>query len=251
MVTSTVPRTQLSPEQKDRMFYIMSLYYSGVDRSQFESDLSEKQDVILLLDKDKVIQGFSTILVKKVKTPALSYIAIYSGDTVLTQEYWGQGDLAFAFGKYLIATRIKNPRQEIYWFLISKGYKTYLLMTNNFLEHWPRYEKGTPKDIKSLMDDFYTERFFEKYNPKTGIMVPDKSKSQAIKHAVADIDAEVLKKPRVHFFNQNNPGWVDGEELCCVARVTMHVPFFYFFKFCRKKLLSLIRPTKKIRRSLI
>ena len=40
-----------------------------------------------------------------------------------------------------------------------------------------------------------------------------------LKPGVADLTAERLRDPHVHFFAERNPGHVLGEELCCLARL--------------------------------
>ena len=62
----------------------------------------------------------------------------------LNKQFWGSPALGIQFLIYLWKLKIKSITRPVYWFLISKGYKTYLLMANNFSEHYPRFEKSTP-----------------------------------------------------------------------------------------------------------
>jgi hypothetical protein len=39
--------------------------------------------------------------------------------------------------KLIIKLRVKYPFNEFYWLLISKGYKTYLLLANNYYVYYP------------------------------------------------------------------------------------------------------------------
>jgi len=43
-----------------------------------------------------------------------------------------------AFAKHLLLAKIRTPGRRVYWFLISKGYKTYLLLARTFLGFLPR-----------------------------------------------------------------------------------------------------------------
>lgn len=242
MRTQIVSQASLNTSQRNRMYNIMCQYYTGVNEHQFHLDLNEKQDVILMLDRQNNIQGFSTLLTKKQSVDGKKFIAIYSGDTVLAREYWGNGALALAFGRYLVKMRLKYFFTPTYWFLISKGYKTYLLMTNNFPEHWPRYDKPTKPQKKKIMDSFYTQLFGPNYFPETGIMIPESSKVQTVKVSVADIDNSLMLNPKIKFFAEQNPLWAQGQELCCVARVSLLVPVKYVVKYVtkhvRKKVVS-------------
>ena len=117
-----------------------------------------------------------------------------------------------------------------YWFLISKGYKTYLLMTNNFPIHFPCFERGTPDKIQKLMDSFYLTRYPENYDPRTGLICVPQGKV-SLKIEVADIDQCMQdRQPRIKFFVEKNPNWRDGIELACIARVDLTIPIRFALK---------------------
>jgi hypothetical protein len=209
-------------------------YYDDTPFEAFETDLLEKNQVILLLDEQNRIQGFSTILQSKLKINGIESIALFSGDTVLEREFWGNGALATAFGHYLTWVKIRNPFTEVYWFLISKGYKTYLLMANNFPNHFPRHNLATPTYYLELMRSFYGNRFGEAYEPLTGLIRPQSKNSSHLKNTVAEITEEGLLNPKIAYFAQCNPNWKSGVELACIAKVNLWIPIRYFLKRMRK-----------------
>jgi hypothetical protein len=239
MKTKIIPVPQLQNPQIARMFEIMTGYYDNMKEENFRRDLQEKEDVILLLSPDGGIQGFSTILHKEMNIDGEKMIALYSGDTVLDKKYWGNGALGLAFGRYLLRTKMKNPFRRVYWFLISKGYKTYLLMTNNFYIHYPRYNKSTPALEQKIMDTFYGERFANQYSAAEGLIHFESVKSSPLKYSVADITADLMQNPKIAYFARKNPGWNQGVELACVAKVTIWVPVFYVVKRIYKKAVKL------------
>lgn len=224
------------------MFNIMSLYYSPVDRDQFEKDLREKTKIILLLGPQSEILGFSTILVQELLVLGRKILAIYSGDTVLDRDHWGNGALGRAFGRFLLQTKLKNPWVPCYWFLISKGYKTYLLMANNFPKHFPRFECPTPPFERAAMDQFYGSKFGASYISEKNWILPQ-GNSYALRVSVADIDYGLLKIPRISFFVERNPQWQKGYELTCIAHVSLWVPFRYFLKRTIKRFST--KPAKE------
>ena len=57
---------------------------------------------------------------------------------ILERRFWGYGGLQMAFAKHLLLAKIRTPGRRVYWFLISKGYKTYLLLARTFLGFLPR-----------------------------------------------------------------------------------------------------------------
>jgi hypothetical protein len=227
---------QLTSVQTERMYAVFSKYYFHHTREQFLKDLAEKDHVILLLDSQlKTIQGFSTILRVPLEKYGVRGVGFYSGDTVLEKDYWGSGTLGIAFLMHLWQEKIKSPFQPVYWFLISKGYKTYLLMANNFRHCYPRVEESTPAPLKKLMDDFYSDRFKADYSAGEGV-IHFQDETCCLKEDVASVTQELLKNPRIAFFAEKNPNWNRGHELCCLAEMTVWMPLKYFVK---KKLLRL------------
>ncbi len=230
--TDSLTQTDIS-----QMHHLFCSYYENHSRERFQQDLFEKNHVILLRDnKSQKIQGFSTLLRVKIATARGAATGVFSGDTVVAKEYWGSAALGLAFLKYLWFEKIKNPMQPLYWFLISKGFKTYLLMANNFSRHYPRYESSTPEHYQQIMDEFYSEKFGSAYDAKSGLIVPDGPSCQ-LKGEVAPITPEISRLPRVAFFASRNKRWSEGVELVCMAEMNMLMPLKYGIKKLWKKVL--------------
>ena len=228
-LTARVVRPQsLTASERARLYSILERYYDAVSREQFDRDLDAKHAIILLRDESsRELQGFSTLLKTELRTERGSALGIFSGDTIIEKAYWGQKALGVAFLKYLWRQKLRNPFRPVYWLLISKGYKTYLLMANNFAEHYPRFESETPPPIKKILDAFYETLYPGKYEPTSGRIRFDRCEGK-LKQGVADIDPFLLERnPRVAFFAQANPGWSEGDELACLARMTYLMPFKY------------------------
>src|SRR5271154_3549863 len=80
----------LTPGERERMYGLLATYFLGTSREQFESDLAEKEAVILLRDvKDGQIQGFSTLMRITTTIDECEVVAFFSGDTIVAQEFWG------------------------------------------------------------------------------------------------------------------------------------------------------------------
>ena len=228
----TLPVSQISAPQRDRMYAILEKYYEHVSREQFDFDLNAKDSVILLLDSGtNQIQGFSTLKSMRIARPGSRPVrAIYSGDTVVEREYWGQKVLGVEFLRYLWLQKLKRPFEPLYWFLISKGYKTYLLMANNFKTHYPRFEMQTPTSMQTLLNQVATSYFGAHYSPTDGLIRFQKSMGQ-LKGGVADITQKELEQnARIRYFAERNPEWKQGTELACLAEMTFLLPIEYACK---------------------
>jgi hypothetical protein len=221
---------QLSQLDIFRMHQIFAKYYDGHPFAQFQNDLAEKDHVILLRDVEQGrIKGFSTLMKVEIQTERGTVRGFYSGDTVLEKEYWGSPALGLEFLRFLWIERLKNPFRPLYWFLISKGYKTYLLMANNFSTHYPRFELKTPDYFQSIMNSFYEKKFNGLYDRESG-RVQTAGTACRLKEQVAEVTPEMQRLERVAFFQKVNPDWRSGVELACLAEMTIWMPFKYAFK---------------------
>jgi hypothetical protein len=230
-----VPVGTLTATDHAQMFAVFGQYYENVAFDRFLGDLTHKDDVILLVDRDEHIQGFSTMKNLDVEVDGERIFGLFSGDTVVAREHWGQRVLGRAFLRYLFVQSAKRPLSPFYWFLISKGYKTYLLMANNFPEHFPRFERAMSPRDKAVLDTFGRAMYPNEYDAATGLIAFDKSHGN-LRHGVAAITRELREmNPRVAFFAEKNPTWADGTELACIAKMTWTMPLRYALKARVKK----------------
>jgi hypothetical protein len=219
LVGAVEPVAGLSPADRQALWALFAGYYADVTPALFERDLLKKQDLIVLRDGgDRSLRGFSTIEVYERSIDAAPFVAVFTGDTIVEEAYWGQNALQRTFFGYLVKLKLRHPFTPVHWFLISKGYKTYLLLARNLPDHYPRHDRPTPKREQAILDVLCRDKFGDAYHPEDGVLrfsVPQ----GRLKDGVAPIDAELLALPDVRFFVQRNPGHAKGEELCCLGTV--------------------------------
>lgn len=228
---SVVRRSSISSADCDAMFGVFERYYQGATRQQFEADLDEK-DWIILLRAGNSIRGFSTLLTRRLQMDGKNVVCVFSGDTVLEKEHWGDPALGKAFLRHLLRVCLENPRHQVYWMLISKGYKTYLLMARNFSDCWPYPGRATPSFEQNVMNIFYQAKFGERYDSKCGrILCGDGEDACRVGQDIAPISQEMRRRNfLIDAFAAFNPRWERGEELACIARMTLSMPLRYGLK---------------------
>ncbi len=234
MTGRVVPIARVSETQRRQMYAVFERYYEAVDFETFERDLASKDYVILLFDGGGTIGGFSTMKHLELHRDGKLHRGLFSGDTVVAEEFWGQRVLGRLFLRHLLLQKLKRPLEPYWWFLISKGYKTYLLMANNFAEHYPRFEGQTSAEAQALLDGFAATLYPNDYRRERGTIEFDQSHGQ-LKRGIAGITSEMLGNPRIQFFQERNPGWSQGHELACIARMTLAMPAYYAAKAVIKK----------------
>lgn len=248
LISQTVKVELLEQQHINRMYEVFQKYYSNTTFEKFKIDLLQKTVVFLLLDKEtKVIQGFSTLVELSVTVDGNDYRAAFSGDTIVEKKYWGQGVLGVAFLKYLFMQKMKQPLKPYYWFLISKGFKTYLLMANNFSNHYPRYEQATPIKEKKIIDQLGIKLYGDHYNSELGIIeFNTEDNKDSLRDDVAPITVDMLKNQRISYFIKKNPEWAKGDELACLAEMSLLMPLYYQMKTIFKSVAKLKGKKKSV-----
>jgi hypothetical protein len=217
----TTAVASLDTSTRAAAFTLFRATYENACRERFEHDLAEKQHIILLYDSaTNALKGFSTVLVREIDTPSGSATVVFSGDTVIDREYWGQKQLQLAFARLLVTLKLRAPWRPIYWFLVSKGYRTYLLLANSFPLSVPRVGVADDVTLRSVLDDLATERFGEQYDRERGV-VRYATPHERVREGVAPVTNAALKNPHVRFFVELNREHADGVELACLADVRL------------------------------
>ncbi len=233
----TIRVASLKPHQIEEMFKLFEIFYENVSFERFRSDLLQKSRVIIMIDKNKSIQGFSTLYDFDLTHEGTKFRILFSGDTIIAPDFWGTSVLTMEFLKNIILLKLKYFNRPVWWFLISKGYKTYLLLANNFINYYPRYDLDTPANyqdlLKKLSDKFYPNKF----NSISGVIEFAPREHEYLKESIAPITEELMNKfPKIKFFNEKNPNWKVGHELACIGRVDLALAFVHPFKILNKSL---------------
>jgi hypothetical protein len=220
--TGQLVRTaDITPGQREEMFALMESYYEGVERTTFDADLDEKDWVIQIIDGEtNRLKGFSTQLLLQVQVAGRAVYALFSGDTIVDSDARGERSLFQVSGWFVRSLLSSHPGTDLYWFLISKGYKTYRFLPLFFHEFYPRYDAPTPARFAALIDALAAYKFPTGYDRALGI-VKAGPRSCRLRPGMADITADRLRDPHIRFFSRRNPRHALGDELCCIAPLTL------------------------------
>lgn len=231
---ATVRRADLDRPTVDAMWALFERYYEDVRRDVFERDLSRKDLVITCRDSgDGSLQGFSTAQVLERTVQGRPIVALYSGDTVIERAYWGQSALQWEFVLLLVKLKARHPLMPVYWFLLSKGYRTYLLMSRNFPIYWPHPARPTPPFEAAVIDALAAEKFGASWRPALGTVRIEPCPGR-LRGEVAPISEALLRQDDIRFFTEKNPRHAEGEELCCLAPLGAEMVRFFTAKRARK-----------------
>jgi hypothetical protein len=212
------PLAELSTSRRDEMYTLFARHYDGVSLGQFEDDLAEKQWVIEVVDAASgALRGFSTQLVLHVPVGERTVRPLFSGDTIIDREYWGDPALSHAWGHLALSLIDAHRGDPLYWYLISKGYRTYRFLPVFFHEFYPRHGVSTPRVLQEVLHAMGRWKFGVAYDAATGIVRP--REGCPLRGDLGETSSR-LHDPHVRFFLEKNPDHVVGHELCCLAPLT-------------------------------
>jgi hypothetical protein len=201
------------------MYDLFSRHYDCVSREKFLTDLAEKDCVLFLQSANGAICGFSTQKVLRTAISGMPIRAVFSGDTIVDRTYWGSQELGRCWCHYVSSVFAEEPDVPFYWFLISKGYRTYLYLPLFFERFYPNYQTATPEFEQLVLDTLAGAKFADSYHPERGVIEFPHSEGQLKPH-LAQIPARRSAHPHVQFFLQRNPGFGVGHELACLAEIS-------------------------------
>ena len=208
---------KLSQENIKTMYSLMDEFYDDMTFSAFIKDLAEKDYCILLFDESGSVKGFSTQKIMSVKVQNEDIYGVFSGDTIIHKDYWGSLELYKVFSQYFFEYGRKY--KEFYWFLISKGYKTYKILPVFFNCFYPNVKEETPDYEQSIMHAFGSMKFPNEYDAKSGVIRYTGIKDK-LKAGIADITEKQKKDKNVDFFLKANPDFLKGNDLVCLTKLS-------------------------------
>ncbi|MFZ5723188.1 MAG: hypothetical protein ACOY33_05950 [Pseudomonadota bacterium] len=226
-----------------RMYEIFSRYYVNAPLETFLADLNRKSGVFLVRRKrDNEVVGFSTVHRFGMKVAGRQCIGVFSGDTLIERAYWGSRALQLAFARYVFRIRMQNPLTPVFWCLISKGYKTYLLLANNYPRYFPHPE-GQHEQLAEVVREYCGQLFPGRLDPSRMVLDFGADAQRLNENTAPITDSARQKYPKIAFFEQRNPDWQRGTELPCVGMLG----WSDFWQFARQ---TLVRKMLRRRRDL-
>ncbi len=206
ITSAVINRTALTERDGAEMFELFETMYENVSRPRFHADLAEKDWVVLLRENDR-IAGFSTA--RRIDVAGTK--ALFSGDTIVAREHWDSLELPRAWGRFVIGMA------PVWWFLISKGVRTYLYLPLYFNEFWPRHDAPTPPDAQRRLDSFARSKYPDDYRDG---LISFREPHGNLRPEFAAIPAHRESDPHARFFIERNPDYRRGTELACLAEIS-------------------------------
>lgn len=214
-----VKAARITDLEKEEMFALISTYFSNVAHQRFMGDMAEKDWVIVMREKGGKLCGFSTVEVLRERVDDREVVYVYSGDTIVEPQYWQSNLLAPAFGFFMLRMIGEHDGLPVYWFLITKGYRTYRFLPVYFRKFFPTYREEIPGEYDRLLKYICRKKFADYYDPESGIISFNGSKDH-LNEEMCRVPQEKRRNPHVKYFLERNPYYYRGDELACIADIS-------------------------------
>ncbi|MDO8511932.1 MAG: hypothetical protein Q7S57_01560 [bacterium] len=210
----------LTVQETERMFWLLTRVFLGVDKEVFAHDLREKE-VVMLLRRDLPngeIVGFSTLMVLDLQVFGRSVMGVFSGDTVVVDACRCSAGFGVEIMRYFVHVLESHPAREVYYILMSKGWRTYRVLPFFFRHFLPRPDGEDQAQDLVVRDAFGLLKYPEEYDPGSGRVLFSRETQRLVP---GSIDAEPPQKLDTYtrFFFEKNPTYLTGTELVCVAPI--------------------------------
>ncbi len=213
-----IARAQLGAGLAHELQALHARHFEG-DAQQFERDLAEKNWVVVVEDERGRVAGFSTLLVERLERPEGALTLVSSGDTIMAREAWNSPILSRTWIDAVLRLHALHGAGRLLWLLLVSGYRTYRFLPVFLREFYPRFDRPTPAPVLRELQTLAHRRFGACYDAQAGLVrFP---RPGALRAELCEVPAERRRDPHVEFFLTANPGHARGDELVCLAELSL------------------------------
>lgn len=202
----------------DEIWNFYSQHIRFADQSLWRKFLFDSDEIFIVRDRNNCIQGCGTLSHHVVRWKKRRYGILYTGITAYHPEFRGKNLTQKIGFRSFLRFKFKNLFLPTYWLFFSGTYKSYLLLSRNFYEFWPRKNAYFPEREKHLIQDLMQNRFHQDWNSETGVLYGQRQLSFSEGSNPTHIPAG---DANVDFFRKQNPGVDQGDALICIAPLSL------------------------------
>jgi len=202
------PVADLAAADRAAMATLLQRHFLGVTPEQFAADLAGKTHVLRLFDGASLV-GFSTLAYARTDDAGEAIGVVHSGDTIVDPSAWHAAVLAPAWIAAVHA--LHGGRGALWWLLICSGVRTWRFLPTCCRDFVPRPD-GDPI-LLARRDRLAHERYGAAFiDGIVRLAAP-----QRLREGIATVPAHLATDALCAYFLSANPGWREGDELCCLA----------------------------------
>jgi hypothetical protein len=200
------------------MFELIDHHYLNVTPARFEADLDEKDWVIVIEDDVGTLQGFTTFRMLSGEWEGEPIAAVYSGDTLFSPNYMGERGWLSVWGRHVFEMGRSLPVRDLYWVFLAASHRAYQFLPGFFEEFYPHPERPTPASMSRILEIFIRQKYDDPFDPTQGLLtLRSPTPYRYPDHVAAQVPGD---DPFARFFLQKNPGYLAGDLLACITKLS-------------------------------
>lgn len=228
IVSSLEPVWSCTPKTKQECFELLSRHFACVTWSQFNTDFHEKQ-YVAVLRKDGRLVGFSTMVTIPIVTAGgRTFYVAFSGDTAIEFEARNSLGFGITLSSFFRENISIYGDGEVWYALISKGWRTYKAMEFMFHSFVPHPAREMTILEREIVTTFGKKKYPSRLNEEA-LILRGLHGDQKLKEGSPDLEVPMTELGT--FFKKSNPNFAQGDELICLARLS-YDNFTERFKRC-------------------
>ena len=209
----------INDKQRQRMFELMVDSYNKVKEDNFLIDLNKKNWAGIISDEDELVQGFTTFAINPGGSGTDSYHVLFSGDTIIAHEYWGSQVMMKGWCRAVGSIIAADPHKKWYWYLLSKGHRTYMYLPLFFEKYYPNPDSEDDNlSLQRIAAAISPKIFGDDWKPNEGIIRFEHSQGE-LKPEWVSATFQKKGSKYAQYFLERNPHFHQGEELVCIAPI--------------------------------
>ncbi len=217
--------------------------FAAQDRAGWQRRLVTSHRVLRWFTVHNQLAACAVVHILEVPWQGRVHALFYTGSTAIDPRWRGHNLIQRAGLQTFVHYRLTHPTTPTYWLFVAATIKSYLLMTRNLAECWPRRAAKWPQREAALVDAAMQQMGFDEWwSAQTGIL----SAGPLYREGQVSSGHADLRDPDIAFYAEMNPGQDQGDGLVCLAPLSLRNWSAIVAKMARRGLGRRRRPSGQV-----
>jgi len=207
------PVSRMTGLELDALWTVYSSFFY-TERASFDEAVRRAGEVLRYRDAaDGRLCGMALLSAHAASHEGRAFRVLSTSAVCLEPAYRGLNAVQRSGLFRLALERVRHPFSNVYWYFDTFSYKSYLLLSRNLAEYWPRPDRPTPAWENGVIELLARRHGGEAWSPTAGII---RAQGRRLRPGIADVPPDD-PDPEIQYFLDRNPGHAAGERLPCLC----------------------------------
>ena len=204
------PIAALSASEWDDIRAFGSRYFEGA----FDASIRAKQELVLLRGAGNAIVGIGAVEMFDLVIDGRSATFIHAGNAAFADDTRGQSYVQRLGFRYFLRAKRRHPLRPVYLVYTTFSWRSYLMLTRNFMRSWPRIGRELPVWERLVYTQLGQRLLGTRFDVAAGVA---RNLDRRLRPDIAQIPPPLAADRDLHYFVECNPGYASGDVLLCLA----------------------------------